>query len=198
MRSLELSFDLILSSPYVRARQTADIVAEGLDLELVARALRAAGAGRGPGERSSQILRHERRTSDRILVVGHEPMLSSLISLLLSGEEDLEITLKKGGICKLRSELLRDDAPRWNGCSRQAARRHSIARGVLRTGVHRLTSDPGLTPPPGPTIHRAHVQPLLRDLPAWHGRLCPTSGSPLGSHSAAPNCVFIDFPGQLS
>src|SRR5690242_16747729 len=30
MRKLELEFDLILSSPYTRARQTAEIVADGL------------------------------------------------------------------------------------------------------------------------------------------------------------------------
>src|SRR5215467_8892001 len=30
LRKFELSFDLILSSPYVRARQTAEIVAKGL------------------------------------------------------------------------------------------------------------------------------------------------------------------------
>ena len=29
MKALELTFDLILSSPYLRARQTAEIVAEG-------------------------------------------------------------------------------------------------------------------------------------------------------------------------
>lgn len=100
MRSLELSFDLILTSPYVRARQTADIVAEGLGLELSLElsALLEPGADL---ERLIADLASRKKGSGRILVVGHEPMLSSLISLLLSGEEDLEITLKKGGICKL-------------------------------------------------------------------------------------------------
>jgi phosphohistidine phosphatase len=46
-------------------------------------------------------LASRKKNVDRVLLVGHEPMLSSLISLLLSGEEDLEITLKKGGLCKL-------------------------------------------------------------------------------------------------
>ena len=38
---------------------------------------------------------------DRVLLVGHEPGLSRLISVLLSGKQSLAITMKKGGICKL-------------------------------------------------------------------------------------------------
>jgi phosphohistidine phosphatase SixA len=36
-----------------------------------------------------------------ILIVGHEPYLSKLISVLLSGEKNILVTMKKGGICKL-------------------------------------------------------------------------------------------------
>jgi len=38
--------------------------------------------------------------------VGHEPSLSGLASMLLSGDPALSITLKKGGICKLSVETL--------------------------------------------------------------------------------------------
>jgi phosphohistidine phosphatase len=100
MQSLELSFDLILTSPYVRARQTAEIVAEGLGLQ---RALELSPLLEPGGDLETLIadLASRKRSVERILVVGHEPMLSSLISLLVSGEDDLEITLKKGGLCKL-------------------------------------------------------------------------------------------------
>jgi phosphohistidine phosphatase len=43
--------------------------------------------------------RHARASS--VLLVGHEPYLSGLISVLVSGEDDLGIALKKGGLCKL-------------------------------------------------------------------------------------------------
>jgi phosphohistidine phosphatase len=33
MAAQKLSFDVILTSPYIRARQTADIIAEALDLK---------------------------------------------------------------------------------------------------------------------------------------------------------------------
>jgi phosphohistidine phosphatase len=100
MRSLDLSFDLILSSPFVRARQTADLVAEGLGLEFVLEL----SAHMEPGADLQALiadLASRKKNVDRVLLVGHEPMLSSLISLLLSGEDDLDIALKKGGMCKL-------------------------------------------------------------------------------------------------
>jgi phosphohistidine phosphatase len=40
-------------------------------------------------------------------LVGHEPYLSQLISLLVSGREDIGIDFKKGGLCKLEAEKLR-------------------------------------------------------------------------------------------
>lgn len=100
MKALELSFDLILTSPYVRARQTADVVAKELGLE----GALELSALLEPGTDLDGLIAHlgSRKSSvDRILLVGHEPMLSALISLLVSGEQDLEITLKKGGLCKL-------------------------------------------------------------------------------------------------
>jgi len=100
MKSIELSFDLILSSPYMRARQTADVVATTLGLESVLEL----SVLLEPGAELQALIADLASRSmgvDRILLVGHEPMLSSLTSLLLSGDEDLDITLKKGGLCKL-------------------------------------------------------------------------------------------------
>jgi phosphohistidine phosphatase len=100
MQSLDLTFDLILSSPYARTRQTADMVAKGLGLE---RALELSALLEPGADLEALIaeLASRRKDAERILLVGHEPMLSSLISVLVSGETDLEITLKKGGLCKL-------------------------------------------------------------------------------------------------
>ncbi len=105
MKALDLSFDLILSSPYLRARQTAEVVASGLDLMRVFElsALLEPGADL---EALIADLGSRKKNVDRILLVGHEPMLSSLISLLLSGEGDLEITLRKGGLCKLAIRVI--------------------------------------------------------------------------------------------
>lgn len=100
MQSLGLSFDLILTSPYARARQTADVVADALGLEGVLEVSALLEPGGDLQELIADLASRTKRI-DRTLLVGHEPMLSSLISLLLSGEDDLDITMKKGGLCKL-------------------------------------------------------------------------------------------------
>ncbi len=41
------------------------------------------------------------------MLVGHEPYLSTLISLLLSGDGGLQVEMKKGGLCKLSVESLK-------------------------------------------------------------------------------------------
>ncbi len=45
---------------------------------------------------------------DSLLVVGHDPNLSLLISQLVTGTPDLLIDLKKGGLCKLAIDELTD------------------------------------------------------------------------------------------
>jgi phosphohistidine phosphatase len=42
-----------------------------------------------------------------VLLVGHEPQLSKLISYLLAGNSGLSVTMKKGGLCKLDVPRLR-------------------------------------------------------------------------------------------
>ena len=41
-----------------------------------------------------------------VLLVGHEPQLSGLISLCLTGTLDLRMEMKKGGLCKLVMDSL--------------------------------------------------------------------------------------------
>ena len=106
MDELQLSFDLILSSPYTRARQTAQIVAEALGarkkLEF-SDDLTPDGSFRKLIER----LDHLKSPPDDVLLVGHEPYLSGLISLLVSGDSSFSVVMKKGGLCKLSVESLK-------------------------------------------------------------------------------------------
>jgi phosphohistidine phosphatase len=100
LRRLELHFDAILTSPYARARQTAEIVANELNLTSVLQLVDAIGADSSAETVLTAVQKLIRKQSS-ILVVGHEPILSSLISLLLSGSPNLSVTMKKGGLCKL-------------------------------------------------------------------------------------------------
>jgi phosphohistidine phosphatase len=100
LRQMEISFDLIFSSPLVRARETAEIVGRRLRwrgrIELTDQL-----APTGQMEELVRQLNEVRPVPKTILLVGHEPYLSNLISMLCAGGSNLAITLKKGGLCRL-------------------------------------------------------------------------------------------------
>jgi phosphohistidine phosphatase len=100
MKALELDFDLILSSPYVRARETAALVAKEFGAEKKLSLVEALVPDGNPKDLVDQ-LKSVPKKNRHILLVGHEPYLSRFISLLISGDTCLPITLKKGGLCKL-------------------------------------------------------------------------------------------------
>jgi phosphohistidine phosphatase len=100
MREMELSFDLILSSPWLRAKQTAQIVADVLGAQKKLHFSDALTADAAPELIIAQ-LRARHRNLDSVLLVGHEPHLSSVISVLLIGNESLPFNFRKGGLCKL-------------------------------------------------------------------------------------------------
>jgi phosphohistidine phosphatase len=105
MEALELSFDLILSSPYLRARQTAEVVAEVLGVRKRLELSDSLTPG-GSTKRLVELLNHLQPSPESVLLVGHEPYLSGLISLLVSGKEGCAVVMKKGGVCKLSTESL--------------------------------------------------------------------------------------------
>lgn len=94
-RRLNLRPDLVLSSPLVRARQTAELFCAGLQLPapVVDETL-------GPGAAWASFARALTRAPDarRVLFVGHEPDLSSTVALL-SGAAS--VRLRPGGLACL-------------------------------------------------------------------------------------------------
>ncbi len=104
IRQLGVEFDVILSSPYVRARDTAKIVADGyqmMDKILFTDNLIP------PGD-FDQLINEikDKHAVDNLALVGHEPMLSQFISFLTAGNTNTDITLKRGGICCLTADDL--------------------------------------------------------------------------------------------
>jgi phosphohistidine phosphatase len=106
MKKMGLCFDLILSSPFSRAKQTAEIVAERLKLK---KWLKFSDELKPDGNSNKLFLQlgELKPAPENILIVGHEPYLSRTISLLVSGDENMVIDFKKGGLCKLEVEKLR-------------------------------------------------------------------------------------------
>ncbi len=109
MRAMQLQFDSILTSPFVRAQQTAEIVAKTLKAQRIV--VVANELGSTPAQTTHRALinriRQLKPPPASVLVVGHEPYLSRLAAVLLSGDAATAIELKKAGLCKLSLESLR-------------------------------------------------------------------------------------------
>jgi len=95
---LDPSLDVIISSPLVRALQTAEIVAKarGSAVRLVTDGRLAPGFG---SERLTAIMA-EHRNAKGLMLVGHEPDLSETISQVTGGR----IAMKKGALACVEVE----------------------------------------------------------------------------------------------
>jgi phosphohistidine phosphatase len=100
LRDLGLAFDLIFSSPCLRARQTALIVADAFQARKRLAFIEELNVGASPAALAAK-LRAQHLLPDNLLLVGHEPQLSGFISLLLTGSSRLQLNLKKAGLAKL-------------------------------------------------------------------------------------------------
>jgi phosphohistidine phosphatase len=97
LRALGAEIDILLTSPLVRAVETAAILADGYDGVPTPRELAALAGGVPPAETLRALRPFVRH--DGVAIVGHEPGLSGLASLVLCGRPDaLGFELKKGGI----------------------------------------------------------------------------------------------------
>lgn len=106
MRLMCVAPDLLLTSPFIRAKQTADITARVLKV----RDHVAVADELAPGASQRRLVNRLRAADPppkSVLLVGHEPYLSELVSVLLTGKRCAVISLKKGGLCKLTTEKLR-------------------------------------------------------------------------------------------
>jgi phosphohistidine phosphatase len=100
LKNLNIKFSLIISSPLKRAHQTAFIVSkifkDANKLEDWDE-LKPEAAKQALVDKLSKL-----REDSTILLVGHEPFLSSFISEIAFGNPRGNLVLKKGGLAKLR------------------------------------------------------------------------------------------------
>ena len=107
LRQLDIELDKILSSPYVRARDTAKILANEFKMD---DQLQFSENLIPPGNFEALIAEiQEKYDVGSLALVGHEPILSQFISWLATGNREMKITLKKGGVCSLSSDHLYQD-----------------------------------------------------------------------------------------
>jgi phosphohistidine phosphatase len=104
---LEVQPGVILTSPFVRARQTAELVAARLRLEKRLVVCEPLACGGSPKQLVAEINRSHGRAAS-VMLVGHEPDLSEFAALLLTGRAGgAQIQMKKGGLCLLEADTLR-------------------------------------------------------------------------------------------
>lgn len=98
----------IVTSPLRRARETAEIVAHALKIPL----LEEWDELKPDGDRESLYRKLARiEKSSTLVVVGHEPYLTSMIGEII-GAPNARLSLKKGGLAKLR---ITSSAPHVSG-----------------------------------------------------------------------------------
>jgi phosphohistidine phosphatase len=93
MAGLDLAIEEVITSPYIRARQTAAIVAQSLGLSDCLTEDSRLEPGFDLDAMNSLLT--ERAGLDSILLVGHEPDLSALLGTLIGGGR---IGMKKGAL----------------------------------------------------------------------------------------------------
>jgi phosphohistidine phosphatase len=100
MRNFGLKFDAILTSPLARATETAEIVAAAYANTPPPQVLPALATGVPPADaiaalRAFAKLKH-------VMIVGHEPQLSAVAAIVMTGSpEGAVMELKKGGCIAL-------------------------------------------------------------------------------------------------
>lgn len=120
LRTLVPSIDALLSSPYTRASETAEIIRReyGIGGVETSRALEPNAA------LTNLLVALEKYDQGAVAVIGHEPHLGRLVTYLVSGIERSGAELKKGGAC-----LIEFDGPPTAGTG---CLKWSVPPGALR------------------------------------------------------------------
>ena len=109
---LGVEFDIVLTSPLTRSRQTADILADAFDPRPTIANFETLAPGGAAAEVIADLEKHARRS--RIALVGHEPGIGELAARLLGSRH--AVTFKKGGVCRIDIDTLPPAGPgdlRW-------------------------------------------------------------------------------------
>ena len=99
IKRLELDLKAVLTSPLARARQTAEVVAERLDVKAIEEPALAPGFN---AKRLQEVLKRY-PDAGALMLVGHEPDFSRTIAQLIGGGR---VAMKKGGLARVDLESI--------------------------------------------------------------------------------------------
>ncbi len=112
LKELKVEVGLILASPLLRARQTADLLSKGLDHHPPVVETDALSPGADYRELMAELGRHARTSG--LALVGHEPHIGEATARLLGCPARVEF--RKGGVCRIDVDDLPPSGPgrlRW-------------------------------------------------------------------------------------
>ena len=112
LEQLGVTFDVVLTSPLTRTRQTADVIAGAFEPRPPIVAIESLAPDGSAPAVLADLEKHSRR--ERIALVGHEPNLGELAARLIGARRPFE--LKKGAVCRIDLETLPPAGPaalRW-------------------------------------------------------------------------------------
>jgi phosphohistidine phosphatase len=130
LQALDVSFDLILTSPYLRALRTAEILAEVFQSKKVFETRNL--VPEAAPESVIDEIKDSFSALKQIVLVSHEPLMTRLLSVLLSGKDNMAIDLRKGGCGKVSVHEWRSGSGaclEWLLTPRQLARLAKKAKG---------------------------------------------------------------------
>jgi phosphohistidine phosphatase len=113
LTEMDVVIDFVLTSPLVRARETATLLASGLKPKPALVELEALAPGGRPQAVIEAIKMHSKRHR-RLALVGHEPDLGELAAKLLGARGTIEF--KKGAVCLIEVDGATPGGPgtlRW-------------------------------------------------------------------------------------
>jgi phosphohistidine phosphatase len=109
---LGVTIDVVLTSTLVRAKQTAELVAGGLNPRPPVSAVDSLAPGGTYQEIIADLEKHTRRK--RIALVGHEPGIGEFAARLIGSRHPIEF--KKGAVCRIDVDSIPPSGPgdlRW-------------------------------------------------------------------------------------
>lgn len=106
LANLGIEVDLLLTSPLLRAFQTATLAAERLRPRRGPERSAALAPGGRPEETLGALRSFEGGSAGsdalrRVILVGHMPDLGDLVGWLVWGRDDVTVALRTGGLCRV-------------------------------------------------------------------------------------------------
>jgi len=109
LKTMDLSFDIVFTSPWLRALQTAEIVCDVLGIKDKLHEMDQLAGDRSVADVMLALAKQNQH--ENVMLVGHNPLLGEIAAYVLSLSTDMQVDLKKSGICVVESDRIPPKSP---------------------------------------------------------------------------------------